>query len=161
MKTKKWKPIVLKNPRVRQTRTSLRVVLNLAVHAEFKRLSRLKELYYTKRISGTLTPSQWRRECMLSNMSNDLFTAYDHSPLRCYEASRCLSQESSELTSDYATLAKDMVWNPFTKSWICSDCYNHYYGTEEKKQIIRDIFDKVKQEEKSFSEWFSKQIHHD
>ncbi|MBO1225616.1 MAG: hypothetical protein JYX80_14430 [Candidatus Scalindua sediminis] len=160
MKTKKWKPIVLKNHRVRQARTNLRVILKLAVRAEFKRLSRLKELYYTKRTSDKLTPSQWKRECMLSDMKGDLLTAFDHSPLRCYEASRCLSQESSELTLDYATLAIDMVWNPLTKSWICIDCYNYYYGTEEKKQIIRDIFEKIKQEEeKSFIE--KGQVRHD
>ncbi|KKN24023.1 hypothetical protein LCGC14_0899060 [marine sediment metagenome] len=158
MKAKKWKSVVLKNARVRQIRTNFRVVLNLTIHAELKRLSRLKELYYDKRISRALTPSQRKREIDLSDATADLLTAISHSPLRCYEASRCLSLESSELSSVYATLASDMVWNPLTKSWICIDCYNYYYGTEEKKQVIRDIFEKIKQEEKSFDEWFKKQV---
>ena len=157
MNLKKWKPIILKNPKLRQARITLRLILQLEVESKLKKLLHLNSLYEDKRIEKSLTPSQDKRNDYLRNLGIDLLDKKCHSILRCAEPD-CVSREQSELASNYATLASDMVWNPTSKEWICLKCYNFYYVTEEKKQDLQKIQDRVEQEEKAFDEWFKKQV---
>ncbi len=62
MRSQKWKAVIIKDPKLRRIRTSLRVILREAIHTKLIHLGKLKELYGNKK---KLTPSQENREIML------------------------------------------------------------------------------------------------
>lgn len=146
MKSKRWRPINLKDIRLRVIRENLRTLMKLAVDAEISRLNDKEDLYRQKRINDKQTPSQWKRELFIYNKKESLVSAQNNSILRCSEGSTCKSSEISMLTQELSTLDKDMVWNPLLKHWICIDCYNFYYKSESAKERL-DEFHKQDEEQ--------------
>jgi len=155
MRLQKWRVVILRDRILRQARTNLRVILNLAIHSELAYLGQLRSVYREKRLIGKLVPSQRRREGVIVGRSNDLLQALSHSILRCGKGSACISIEENKLSPDIATLAEDMVWNSLEKKWFCINCYTFYYGTEAQMSYTEDLFKRKKEELRSFDEWFS------
>ena len=139
MRLKRWRPIIIKDIRLGVIRENLRVLINLAVDAEIKRLDYLEELYRRKRINHRQTPSQWKRELFIYDKKESIITTLHSSILRCSEGSTCKSRELISLTQDLSTLDKDMVWNPLLKHWVCIDCYNFYYKSESAKRRLEQF----------------------
>lgn len=109
----------------------------------------------------TLLVKQKERESQLINKSNDLLQALTTSILRCSIGASCISIKENKLSGDIVTLGEDMVWNPLQKKWICINCDNHYYKTEDQKKKLENLLKQGEEEERIFNEWFSKQIKHD
>jgi len=139
MRLKRWRPIIIKDIRLRVIRENLRTLMRLAVDAEIKRLDYLEDLYRQKRINHKQTPSQWLRELFIYDKKDSIMTALDSSILRCSEGSTCKSREVMPLAQDISTLDKDMVWNPLLRHWICIDCFNFYYKSESARNELEEF----------------------
>ncbi len=155
MKSKNWRPIVLKNPKLRQIRTNLRIVLNLAVEEKSDKLFRLTQIYYEKCRTQGLTRSQQRRYEQIRKTRNRLDPAYGKSILRCNWPDDCATSNPDEkpkvkidmdaevvrlqsiidgtitrknlLSSIYIKiLEQDMVWNPIDRDYQYWMCINCY-----------------------------------
>ncbi|MFX0044162.1 MAG: hypothetical protein ACFE8L_14710, partial [Candidatus Hodarchaeota archaeon] len=67
MRLRRWRPIIIKDIRLRVIRENLRTLIKLAVRAEIKRLDYLEDLYRQKRVNQKITPSQQKREFFIYN----------------------------------------------------------------------------------------------
>ncbi len=139
MRLKSWRPIILKDFRLRVIRENLRTLISLAVDAEISRLNEKEDLYRQRRINHRQTPSQWRRELSIYDKKESIMKTLNSSILRCSEGSTCKSREIMPLTQDILTLDKDMVWNPLLRHWICINCYNFYYKSESAKRRLEEF----------------------
>lgn len=139
MKSKRWRPIIIKDIRLRLVRENLRTLIKLAVDTEIKRLDYLEDLYRQRHINHRQTPSQWNRELSIYDKKESVMASLNNSILRCSEGSTCKSGELIPLTQEISTLDKDMVWNPLLKHWICINCYNFYYKSESAKKRLEDF----------------------
>ncbi len=124
MKSKKWKIIQLKDPKLIKIRTNLRKLLKEAVRSEHLRLRKLGVLYRIKDDNKKLTPSQWKREIAITQEGDELLSAMSDSLLQCSYGTGCMTFKKNGLSKDLATLSEDMVWNPIRRRWICINCYN-------------------------------------
>ena len=127
MKSLATKKVILKNPNLRNFRKNLRIVLGLAISDKIDRLNKLENLYLQKK---RRTPSQWKREIQISLLKNRLLRLRKRSTITC-SAPYCYSHKNlfgnPSLREDKRTTDLDLVWIPWYETWVCLDCYNHYY----------------------------------
>ena len=138
MKSKKWKIVRLKNPKLIKIRANLRKLLAAAIHAEIKRL-------------GKNSINSQRKNTALSKKKNELLYAWGKSLLKC-SYGPCMTFKKKQTD----TLNEDMVWNPLQKHWICINCYNHHFKTDKQKEFLRKVVEKTASENKAYEEWFAK-----
>lgn len=151
MRSMKWKVIIIKDSHLRKIRRVLRTLVKLAIHTQFEYLRKLRSLHRNRRILGKQTPSQWKREVALSRMIDDLLQVKTNSILRCSMGSACKSPEAKQLPHDVASLDKDMIWNPLSKNWVCIDCYNVHFGTQQQKELLQKVIKDRKAEEEEIT----------
>ena len=149
MKTDKWKIVINKNPNLRRLRKNLRTVIKLAVYDERRHLRHIRRLYLEK--IPNLTPSQKKRNNNLLRLSNELSEAYDQSILRCLCGAYCLSRQKEGFDINKC-LDLDMVWNPLDRAWICINCYNFYFGSEETKEAYKEFLLREKAQDEYLAE---------
>jgi len=82
MSSLKVKKVLIINPYLRILRKNLRVVLRFAIQDEIHRLNTLENLYRSKGLEKSLTPSQWKREKQISKLKDILV---------CLERSSCIT----------------------------------------------------------------------
>jgi len=159
MKTDKWKVIVIKDPRLRRARKSFRTLLRLAYLTEKERLRQLQDLYRQMDIKGRkLTPSQRRREIMLSRLKDELSSAYSSSILWCSMGSLCESSKKKNIPTHEVSLDVDMAWNPVDKRWCCSACYNYHFGTKDAQLYYRRGIEKMRAKDKALDDYLTEKF---
>ncbi|UCC19183.1 MAG: hypothetical protein JSV62_13940 [Promethearchaeota archaeon] len=152
MKSKKWRKITLRDPKLRRIRAGIRVLLKLSIQDELEHLRGLQDLYLKKNFTRELTNSEKKRYSFLIKKSTNLSRAWDNSILICIEG-WCESKRINNLSGEYATLGEDMVWNPLLKGWICINCYNTKYKSDLQKREFQDLLEQAENEEKKFDDW--------
>ena len=135
MKLKKWKPVVIKNPYLRNLRKNLRIILDLAVSTRLYHFIDLAEQ------QGTLSPEV-----------GELSAAQGKSLLKCSSGTLCMSLRGANNSVRFATLDEDMVWNPIAKDWECISCYNYYFGSESVRNKYEQKMKKIKEKEQKIDD---------
>ena len=135
MKSKKWKIIRIKSPQLKKLRKNLRTILEFSIRDELKRLRELRSLYIDN--LPNLTPSQRKRENYLSNLSNNLLTAYSKSILSCSCGTPCESARQSGEPSHIISLGVDMGRVPPLKHWICAKCHERDFTKKENRTLLK------------------------
>ena len=155
MKANKWKKIIIRNPNLRQLRKNLRSVIKFAVDDELKRLRQIGYLYTNKRIEKGLTPSQQKRSFAISKLKRDLRHSYSSSIIKCMSGSGCITSKKQGKPHYIISLDVDMVWNPLDESWICINCYNHYFSSEELRFAYKSFLERDKAIDKRLTEKYN------
>ena len=125
MKSNKWRKVIIKDQKLRQLRKNMRTILTLALRAEVRRVLDLKRSEkYNEGISSTA-----------------LMNARHYSILLCSSGTPCYSAYAADKSFYTTSLDVDMVWNPIDKEWICINCYNELFGTDELKKGYQDYID--------------------
>ena len=142
MRTKKWKVIRVKGSRLRQLRTSLRTILELAINDKLERLGQLWNLYIGR--FPNLVPSQSKREVSLITIKRQISDTYSNSLLRCSSAIGCISRKTRrEQGLTFNILGEDMGWVPSVGRWVCAECHDFYYGSEEIRKGLEKEFNNL------------------
>lgn len=133
MKSKNWRPIVLKNPQLRQIRTNLRIVLGLAVKEKTYRLLRLGMIYTEKSYALGLTRSQKRRKKSINKTFGALTSKHDKSILRCSFGVECVT----------ALAPSDKILSSQEK--FDMDAYLEAYidGTATREEVLSVVYSEV------------------
>ncbi len=166
MKSLKIKKVVLKDPHLRRLRSSLRILLRLAVKKKNRKLDKLEDLYLQKE---KLTPSQRNRKNEISKLKNKLMYLSERSSCITCNEPYCVSHKDrpDRVTLfdkftwfEHRSTNLDLVWVPWVKRWVCLQCFNYYYKNMTLNDFIDSqgeffvIFDKDRRIEKDLRQKF-------
>ncbi|MEE9377812.1 MAG: hypothetical protein V3V33_07220 [Candidatus Lokiarchaeia archaeon] len=146
MKSKKPRRIVLKNPKLRKIRSSLREILRLAYYDYSEKLLDLRGLYNDKNMQKGLTPSQDKRHTVLIREKAALDQAFAKSICICFNGAACHSYQEAvkdgAIEPSERPIDLDMVWVPEPEpgtigeywtptggAWFCLKCH----------EVVREI----------------------